>query len=138
MGLGQQVKFLASPPRLYTGAVVGNWQSGLASSGQPGDDFLLIGAPDTIYYPLGIFGIPIILIWIGDLTPGATITYRTYLTAFGALRFNYDDDYVVGVDEDIMAVAIWTGHGQARIEIMSDDPLDNGTSIPYEYSLKTY
>jgi len=138
MGLGQQVRFLASPPGLYSGAVVANWQSGAATSGLAGADFLVLGTATTVYFAMGLFGVPLIFAYIGDLTPGATITYRTYITIFGAMRFAGDDDYIVGVDENVMAVYAWVGRGQIRVEIMSDNIGDNGAAIPYEYTMKTY
>ena len=139
MGLGAQIRFLVSPPRLSEGTVSGNWQSGLATSGLAGADFLTIGTPTTMYYAAGgLLGMPMILVNIGDLTPGATITYRAYITIFGAMRFVDDDDYTVGVDPDIMAIFAWTNKGQIRIELHSDNAGDNGAAIPYEYALKTY
>jgi len=138
MGLGQQVRFLASPPKFYPGQVVGNWQSGVATSGLAGADFLVLGTASTVYFAIGLFGVPIVFAYIGDLTPGATITYRVYATIFGAMRLADHDDYIVGVDPNIMATYAWVGRGQIRIEIMSDNIGDNGAAIPYEYSLKTY
>ncbi|GAH65595.1 unnamed protein product [marine sediment metagenome] len=138
MGLGTQVKFLASPPKLYEGAVTANWQSGVATSGEAGADFLILGTASTVYFTMGLFGVPIIYAYIGDLTPAATITYRAYATIFGVMRLADHDDYVVGVDPNIMAMYAWVERGQVRIEIQSDDVGDNGAAIPYEYSLKTY
>jgi len=138
MGLGQQVRFLASPPGFHTGQVIGNWQLGTATSGLAGEDFLVLGTATTEYFAIGLFGVPIIFAYIGDLTPGATITYRIYATIFGVMRLADHDDYIIGVDENIMAMYAWVGRGQIRVEIQSDDPLDNGAAIPYEYSLKTY
>jgi len=138
MGLGAQVRFLASKPRFYEGSVTANWQSGVATSGGVGADFITLGTAETVYYSMGLFGVPIIYAYIGDLTGGATITYRAYATIFGVMRLADDDDYIVGVDPNIMPMYAWVERGQVRIEIMSDDPLDNGAAIPYEYSLKTY
>lgn len=138
MGLPQDVKFLASPPTLYSGEVTDNWESGFATSGLAGADFLTIGTAQTVYFSMGLFGIPIIYAYIGDLTPGATITYRIYVAIFGILRLADHDDYVVGVDANVMAMYGWVGRGQIRIEIMSDNIGDNGAAIPYEYSLKVY
>lgn len=138
MGLGSQIRFLASPPKLYTGDVVANWQSGVASSGLAGADFLTIGGPTTMYYAGGLLGMPLIFIYIGDLTPGATITYRLYITLFGVLQLLDEDDYIVGADPDIMTIFAWTTRGEVRIEVQSNDALDNGAAINYEYALKTY
>jgi len=138
MGLGARIRFLASPPRFYEGSVTANWQSGVATSGLAGADFLTLGTPDTVYFTMGIFGVPIIYAYIGDLTPGATITYRAYATIFGVMRLADDDDYIVGLDPNVMAIWAWIERGQIRIEIMSDNALDNGAAIPYQYSLKTY
>ena len=138
MGLGARVRFLASPPNFYEGAVTANWQSGFATSGLAGADFITLGTAETVYYSVGLFGLPVIYAYIGDLTPGATITYRAYATIFGVIRFVDDDDYVVGVDPNVMAMYAWIERGQVRIEIMSDNALDNGAAIPYEYALKTY
>jgi len=138
MGFPQQVKFLASPPTFYSGTVAGNWQSGVATSGLAGEDFLVLGTADTIYFSMGVFGIPLIFAFIGDLTPAATITYRIYATIFGAMRLADEDDYIVGADPNIMPMYAWISRGQIRIEIKSDNIGDNGASIPYEYSIKTY
>jgi len=138
MGLGQQVRLLASPPEFHPGQVVGNWQLGIATSGLAGDDFLVLGTASTVYFAIGLFGVPIVFAYIGDLTLGATITYRIYATIFGVMRLADHDDYVIGVDGNIMAMYAWVGRGQIRIEIQSDNALDNGAAIPYEYSLKTY
>lgn len=138
MGLGARAKFLASPPKLYSGAVTDNWQSGFATSGLAGADFLTLGTASTVYFSTGLFFTPLIYAYIGDLTPGATITYRIYATIFGVMRLADDDDYIIGVDSNIMAIYGWVDRGQIRIEIMSDNALDNGAAIPYEYSLKTY
>lgn len=138
MGLGARIRFLASSPKPYSGAVTDNWQSGVATSGLAGADFLILGTASTVYFSVGLLGIPVIFAYIGDLTPGATITYRAYATIFGVMRLADDDDYVVGVDSDIMAIYAWIERGQIRIEIMSDNAGDNGVAIPYEYSLKTY
>jgi len=138
MGLGQQVRFLVSPPGLYSGEVTANWQSGVATSGLAGADFLLLGTPSTVYFSMGLFGVPLIFSYIGGLTPGATITYRVYITVFGAIVLADQDDYIVGVDANVMVMYAWVGRGQIRVEIMSDNVGDNGAAIPYEYSLKTY
>ena len=138
MGLGADVRFLASPPKFFEGSVADNWQLGTATSGLPGADFLTIGTATTVYFAMGIFGIPVVYVYIGDLTPAATITYRTYVTLFGVIYYADHDDYVVGVDPNIMPVYAWVERGQVRIELMSDAVGDNGAAIPYEYSLKTY
>jgi len=138
MGLGAQVRFLVSKPRFHEGEVTANWQSGVATSGLAGADFLTLGTASTVYFAAGLFGVPVIYAYIGDLTPGATITYRAYATIFGVMRFVDDDDYVVGFDPNVMAMYAWIERGQVRMEIMSDNALDNGAAIPYEYSLKTY
>ncbi|GAI13313.1 unnamed protein product, partial [marine sediment metagenome] len=122
----------------FSGQAIGNWQSGTATSGLAGEDFLVLGTATTVYFAIGLFGVPIVFAYIGDLTPGATITYRTYITVFGVMRLAEDDDYVVGVDPNVMVMYAWVGRGQIRIEIQSDNALDNGAAIPYEYSLKTY
>ncbi len=138
MGLPQEIHFLANPPTFYSGEITANWQSGVATSLLAGADFLTIGTAETIYSSAGFFGLPIVYAYIGDLTPGATITYRAYATIFGVMRLADDDAYVVGVDSDIMAIFAWVERGQVRIEIMSDNIGDNGAAIPYEYSLKVY
>ena len=138
MGLAQQVRFLVSPPKLHMGQVIANWQSGVATSGLAGADFLVLGTASTVYFSMGIFGVPLIFAYIGDLTPGATITYRIYATIFGVIRLADHDDYVVGADPDIMVAYAWIDRGQIRMEIQSDNVGDNGAPIPYEYSLKPY
>ena len=138
MGLVAQVRFLTSPPAFSSGEVIANWQSGLATSGLAGADFVILGTPTTIYFAMGLFGVPLIFAYIGDLTPGATISYRTYITIFGVMRQADHDDYIVGVDENVIPIYVWVTRGQIRIELQSDAAGDNGAAIPYEYSVKTY
>ena len=131
------VRFLASPPTFYEGSVTANWQSGVATSGGVGADFLTIGDATTIYYTGGFF-FPMVAILIGGLTPGATISWRSYMWAFGAMYLADWDSYVVGVDEDVMGVGAWTYRGPVRVELQSDAIADNGAAIRYEYLTKVY
>lgn len=128
----ERVAYIVAPPTPHDGVIVANWQSGIATSGEVGADYITL--TDKSYY--GLMGVPLFYILIGNLTGAATITYRIYILQFGAMRLVDDDTYVVGVDPDIMPIGAWITHGPMRIEIQSDAVGDNGARIPYEYTAK--
>jgi hypothetical protein len=114
-----------------TGAVTGNWNSGVATSGLAGADFLTIGAAGivTLLYDM--------LIRINGLTAAANITVRIFRQINGVERQVYGQTFVVGVDTDLWQISGQTAiDGVLRVEINSSAPADDGAAIPFEYMLE--
>lgn len=114
-------------------SVIGNWNSGVATSGAAGADLVTIGVNDAKR------GIHSALVNISELTAGATITVRMYVQINGTARLVYTDTFVQGTDPDGLwiinsAMAI---HEALRIEVSSNNALDDGLAIDYDYLLES-
>ena len=110
-----------------------DWQSGLlATSGEVGADLVSIGAAGDRKK------IHSLLIDIGGLTATATITLKLFIQINGVEKKVYNDDWIVGTDPD----GIWVIPGSLelhdilRVEVQSDNALDDGKAIPYTYCLE--
>jgi hypothetical protein len=111
-----------------TGAVIANWNSGVASSGQPGADLVI----------LGMNGVPYtlrqLLISIANLTGGAVIDIRLYTIVRATERNIGEDTWTVGIDPDGLWLLTPIDMANAlRIEAYSDQAGDDGRSMEYDY-----
>jgi len=116
-------------------SVIANWQSGVATSTEPGADLVPIGAAGDRKK------LNSLQVDISQLTTGATITIRLYELINAVERRLYPPPgttWVVGTDPD----AIWVIDGPVeitgvlRVEVQSNDALDNGRAIAYKYALE--
>ncbi|GAG65784.1 unnamed protein product, partial [marine sediment metagenome] len=76
--LAKIMNFAGLPP--HVGSLAGNWQSGVATSGETGADLVSIGAVLTKYK------LHSLLLNISALTLGATITVKLFITSPGKCR----------------------------------------------------
>ena len=116
---------------VYSGYGTPNWNSGFATSGLPGADVTTIGVVgagnDYLVHSL--------LISIANLTVGATITVRLYTNIATFERMCYSQNFVQGTDPD----GLWIINGTLglssplRIELYSNNALDDGLQVEYEY-----
>ena len=115
--------------------VQGNWQSGTAISGDPGDNLISIGTAATRQK------LNSLQVDISALTNGATITIRLYENVNGVEKKVYPPQgttWIVGTDPE----AIWVVDGPVeitgvlRVEVQSDNINDNAKWIPYKYALE--
>jgi hypothetical protein len=113
--------------------VIDNWNSGVATSGQPGADLVTIGAVNTRYKVHGLH------VDISALTPGASITVRLYTTTTGAGLINgYAQTFVAGTDPN----DLWIINGTLeidnllRVEVYSNNPADDGLGVGYKADLE--
>lgn len=113
-------------------SVTGNWQSGTGTSGEAGADLVSIGATGTRYK------LHSLLVNIGALTPGATITVKLFMTIDGAERKVYEQAFTQGTDPDGLWIVNGTLaiHEMLRVEVESDNAGDNGLAIDYDYMLE--
>jgi len=134
MGLPQDVRRLVERPRIVPGTTTANWNSGVATSGQPGADVITIGGPGK-WYRLNQF----IIIMTG-FSALATVYTREYLDVAGVNRLILVDDY--GPPPPVLAFMSWwfdaEFYGPYRVEVYSDQAADDGLAVPYEYRIKSW
>lgn len=111
-----------------SGTAYWNWNSGVATSGNPGADMRnigLAGCRDLVHS---------YLVNISALTAGANITIRMYMLINNVEREVYNQTFIQGTDPD----GLWVINGtvgiseQLRVEILSNSPLDDGLQIDDE------
>jgi hypothetical protein len=112
-----------------------NWQSGTATSGETGADLVSIGTASDRKK------LNSLLIGIGNLTVGATITVKLFTNINDVENKIYPPPgvtFIVGTDPN----GIWVVNGPVeiagviRVEIESDNAGDNGKAITYQYALE--
>lgn len=115
-----------------SGSVAGNWQSGIATSGETGADVVTIGANDTRKK------LHSLMLSIHNFTLGGRITVRMYSQVNGTERKVYQEDFNKGTDPDGLWVVNGTVgiHKALRVEAQSNRAADNGMAIDYDFMLE--
>ena len=116
--------------RTIEDSAAGSWHSGTAPSGEAGDTLLILGEPGVREK------VHSLLVDIGGLTPGATITVKLFTRINGVERKVYPPpgtSWVVGTDPDGVWVINGTLaiHDELRVEVESDNAADDGKGIGY-------
>jgi hypothetical protein len=113
-------------------SVVANWNSGVASSGNPGADLCSFGVADTRYK------VHSLLVNMGNLSLGATVTVRLYMEVNGAEQEVYYQEFTQGTDPDGLWVINGTLaiHEAIRVEVHSNNVADDGLVVDYDYMLE--
>lgn len=135
MGLMAMVTQLVMPPTIVTASTVGNWNSGVGTSGQPGADLFTLGHAGQWWKLTEAY------LLLAAFNAAATVTVRAYETLIGAEREVLNDDWVVAVDGEIAYIFwFWDLHmfGPVRVEVYSDQAADDGLAAPYEYRFKVW
>jgi len=115
-----------------SGSVTANWNSGFASSGNPGADLVTLGAEGVKYK------VHSLLVSIKNLSLGANIEVRLYQELNGVEHEVYNQGFVTGTDPDGLWIINGTVgiHQALRVELYSDDPADDGAAVDYDYMLE--
>jgi len=115
-----------------SGSVTGDWQSGIATSGETGADLITLG-DDDIKYKLHS-----LVINISALTAGAIIAVKLFMKANGTERKVYHQSFTQGTDPDGLWIVNGTVglHEALRVELESDNAADNGKTVDYDYMLE--
>jgi len=115
-----------------TGSVIGNWQSGTATSGETGADLVTLGANDTKYK------LHSLIVSIHNLAAGALIKIKLFQQVNGTERKCYEEQFQKGTDPDGCWVVNGTVgiHEALRVEVESNKVADNGVAIDYDYMLE--
>jgi len=115
-----------------SGSMAGNWQSGMATSGETGADVVTIGANDTRKK------LHSLLLSIHNFAVGAKVTVKLFMQVNGTERKVYQEDFNKGTDPDGLWVVNGTVgiHEVLRVEVQSNRPADNGVALHYDYMLE--
>jgi len=115
-----------------SGSVIGNWQSGTATSGETGADVVAIGANDTKKK------LHSLLLSIHNFALGGRLTVKLFMQVNGTERKVYREDFNKGTDPD----GLWVVNGMVgihevlRVELQSNRAADNGVALDYDYMLE--
>lgn len=115
-----------------TGNLAANWNTGVATSGLAGGDVVTIGAANVKNK------VHSLLVDIANLTAGATITIRLYQLVNGVEREVYQQTFVQGTDPDGLWIINGTLaiHEALRVELFSNNVLDDGAVVAYDYMME--
>jgi hypothetical protein len=113
-------------------SVAANWNSGVATSGNPGADLVSVGADDTKNK------LHSLLVNISALSDGATVRVRLFMQVNGAERQVYNQTFIKGTDPDGLWIVNGTVgiHEVLRAELHSTDPADDGKAVDYDFMLE--
>jgi hypothetical protein len=112
--------------------ITANWNTGFATSGNPGADLVTIGA-HGVKNKINSLDVN-----ISHLTAGATVTIRMFKLVNGGERQCYNQTFVKGTDpDDLWIINGTTGiHEALRVEVYSNVPGDDLATVDYDYLLE--
>ena len=116
-------------------SVTANWQSGTGTSGEAGANLVSIGAAGDRKK------LHSLVVGIGALTVGATITIKLFMSVNGVDTKVYPpvgSTWTPGTDPNGIWVVTGTLEidGVLRVEVQSNNAGDNGKAITYKYGLE--
>lgn len=135
MGLASFIKLLIQRPRIVSGTATALWRTGFATSGQPGADLVTIGVVNQ-WYRLNQF-----CLVLTGFNAAATITMRAYMDIAGANRFVMGDDWPIATSEAVAYLSWFFDaefNGPFRVEVYSNNALDDNFTASYEYRIKDW
>ena len=126
---------LVEKPRIVTGTVVADWNSGVATSGLAGADLFTFGEVGQWFRLTEAYLV------LAGFNLASTVTIRVFLTIAGEERMMPEDEWEPAVDGDL-AFILWFWEvqlfGILRIEVYSDQAADDGFEATYEYRVKNW
>ena len=133
MSLTGDIKLLKQVARIVSASTIANWNSGFAPSGAAGATLVTMGrAGAWCRLNLGV-------VILAGFNIAATVTVREYMDVAGANRLVFSDDWIMPQE---MAVLSWwldsEIFGLYRVEIYSDQGVDDGLAVPYEFRIKDW
>jgi hypothetical protein len=135
MSVSSDIKLLVQHPRIILRTPIANWNSGVATSGQPGGDLLTYGSPGMWWRATEAY------LLLSDFNAAATVTLRFYQILLGAMRYTGGDDWSVALDGPIIYLLWWFEvemYGPLRIEAFSDQAADDGIAVTCEIRVKSW
>jgi len=115
-----------------SGSVTGNWNSGTATSGEPGANVVTIGANDTKKK------LHSLLLSIHNFASGGQVTIKMFMQVNGTERKVYQEQFNRSTDPAGLWVVNGTVgiHKTLRVEMESNKAADNGIALHYDYMLE--
>jgi len=137
MGLATEIKKLLQRPQIIIGTATGNWNTGTATSGQPGADLFTIGVAGQWWDLQEAY----LKLFPGVWNVAAVLTVRSYLTIMGVEDMIGEADWDADGTDGNVAYIYWFWlyaeiYGPLRVEVYSDQVADDGVVAPYEYRVK--
>jgi hypothetical protein len=133
LNLGAAINLLLQRPRIVVASKSANWNSGVATSGQPGADLITVGKVNQ-WYRLN----QAIVVMTG-FNAAATVTVREYGLVAGVERLLLTDDWTM--PQEIAFLSWWFDaefYGPYRVEVYSDQAVDDGVAVASEYRVKDW
>lgn len=134
-GTGAALRSLVQYPQIVSSTSTGNWNSGVATSGNPGADLFTRGVVNQWWKLQDSY------VLLSAFNAAATVTIRAYMLLMGAEREVLNDNWVVALDGEV-AFIVWFWNidmfGPLRIEVFSNVAADDGVVVPYEYRIKDW
>jgi hypothetical protein len=133
MGLKQDAELMIEHATIISSSKTANWNSGVATGGLAGADLITIGSVGQ-WYRLNQFSIV-----SSGFSALATVTVRAYMNIAGANRLILTDDWTM--PEEVIFLSWWFDtefYGPMRVEIYSNQAIDDGLSVLYEYRIKDW
>jgi len=124
--------YIGAECRPYVGCATANWNSGTATSGNPGAELVTIGADDTEYK------LHSLVVGISSLTDGATVRVRLFMEVNGVEQEVYNQTFLKGTDPNGLWIVNGTVgiHEVLRVELHNDNAADDGKAVSYDYMLE--
>ena len=123
---------LTARPTIVPGTTTANWNTGVATSGLAGADLVTLGTAGQ-WLTLNQC-----IVVLTGFNAAATITIREYMDVVGINTLVMEDVWIVA-DDPIAFLGWWIDieiYGPYRIELYSDQALDDGWAAIYEYRTK--
>ncbi|MDD5700439.1 MAG: hypothetical protein PHU23_00190 [Dehalococcoidales bacterium] len=127
-------ELLTRRPTIVPGNTTANWNSGVATSGNPGADLVTIGTPGQWC------DVSNAVLRLADFNVAATVTVRAYTNMMGVEVEIMNEDYSVAADGEVVFMIWWwevEQYGAVRVEVFSDQVADDGVTVSHEYRIKT-
>ena len=139
MSLLSYVRLLVQKPRIVPGTTAALWNSGVATSGQPGADLFTYGMANQWWRLQEAY----LKLFPGVWNVASVITIRSYLNVMGGEEMIGNDDWDAdGTDGNVAYIYwFWTLaeiYGPLRVEVHSNNVADDGVIAPYEYRVKSW
>lgn len=139
MGLISDIRLLVERPRIIPGVATAPWNSGVATSGQPGADLFTYGVANQWWRLQEAY----VKLFPGIWNVAATITIRSFYYIMGAEEMVGDEDWLADGTDGNIAYIYWFWlaaeiYGPLRVEVYSDNAADDGVIAPYEYRIKSW
>ena len=121
------------------GTTTALWNSGVATSGEPGADLFAYGMANQWWRLQEAY----LKLFPGVWNVASVITVRSYLYIMGGEELIGEEDWDAdGTDGNVAYIYwFWTMaeiRGPLRVEVYSDNVADDGVIAPYEYRVKSW